>query len=155
LKEQFGMNYIIDFLWGSQSARIKAWHKDLKTYGIGKDTPKETWKDYIHQLIDEGWLKQEGEYPVLKLTEQSMEVLHGEEKVFLVKHKETTLPATGKQKPIDVPDRDEVLFNALRQTRKEIADRENVPAFVVFSDATLTELATYLPQNKEDMENIS
>lgn len=155
LEERFGMNYVIDFLRGSKSEKIRDWHKELKTYGVGKDIPKEDWKDYTRQLIDQEYLKQEGEYPVLQLTDLGMNVLQGKEKVFLFEAEKTAIAVSGKQENIVELERDEALFQKLRQTRKQIADEENVPAFVIFSDATLNELAAYFPQNKEGLEKIS
>lgn len=156
LKEGFGMNYVIDFLRGSKSEKIREWHKDLKTYGVGKDISKEDWKDYSRQLIDQKYLKQEGEFPVLQLTDRSMEVLHGKEKVYLFEADKTTISHTENQIDNSLElDREEALFQKLRQVRKQIADEENVPAFVIFSDATLTELSQYFPQNKEDLERIA
>lgn len=155
LKESFGMNYVIDFLRGSKSEKIRDWHKELKTYGVGKDLSKEDWKDYTRQLIDQEYLKQEGEFPVLQLTDRGMEVLRGEEKVFLFEAEKTAVSVSGKPENSLELERDEALFQKLRKIRKEIADDENVPAFVIFSDATLNELAAYFPQNKEDLERIS
>lgn len=156
LKESFGMNYVIDFLRGSKSEKIRAWHKELKTYGVGKDLSKEAWKDYIRQLMEQGYLKQEGEYPVLQLTELSAKVLNGKEKVFLFEAEKIEISYSENQRENTLEmDREEALFQELRQARKQIADEENVPAFVIFSDATLSELAAYFPQNKEDLEKIS
>ncbi len=155
LKEGFGMNYVIDFLHGSKSQKIRDWHKELKTYGVGKDIPKEDWKDYTRQLIDLEYLKQEGEYPTLQLTENSKKVLLGKEKVFLFKAEKPATSVSEKSKNVLELERDEALFQKLREIRKEIADQENVPAFVIFSDATLNELAVYFPQNKEDLKKIS
>ncbi|HET8809572.1 MAG TPA: RQC domain-containing protein, partial [Flavobacteriaceae bacterium] len=155
LKESFGMNYVIDFLRGSKSEKIRDWHKELKTYGVGKDLSKEDWKDYTRQLIDQEYLQQEGEFPVLQLTDRGMKVLRGEEKVFLFEAEKTAVSVSGKPENSLELERDEALFQKLRETRKEIADDENVPAFVIFSDATLNELAAYFPQNKEDLQKIS
>lgn len=150
LKESFGIVYVIDFLRGSNAATIKDYHKDLKTFGIGKDISKNDWRLYIQNLIDDGYLIYEGKYPVLKLAEKSWRVLRGNETVELIKNKALEEARLEKTLPYE-----EDLFKKLKQVRQEIAVSENVPAYIVFSDATLLELATYLPQSIKDLESIS
>ncbi len=150
LENRYGLTYVVDFLRGSKSERISEQHKNLKTYGIGKDIPKEEWFKYFKDLISFNYLKQVGsEYPILALTEKSRDVLLGKEKVYLVKivtKKETTLTELPYEKG---------LFLKLKLVRIELAQKENVPAYLIFSDATLLELATYLPQTMEDVRKIS
>ena len=68
LNESFGMNYVIDFLRGSQSEKIREQHKQLKTYGVGADISKATWQQYIRELMAQDYLQIEGDpYPILKL----------------------------------------------------------------------------------------
>src|SRR5690606_19393549 len=86
LNGRFGLNYVVDFLRGSRSERLRAEHKALKTYGVGADIRKEDWMEYIKDLIGQKYLqKADGEYPVLQLTEKSASVLRGKEKVQLIK----------------------------------------------------------------------
>ncbi len=151
LESRYGLTYVVDFLRGSKSEKISDAHKELKTYGIGKDISKEEWFRYFKDLLSFNFLKQVGsEYPILALTEKSRDVLLGKEKVFLVKL------ATKKEKTTlsDKPYENE-LFNNLKIARTELAQKENVPAYLIFSDATLLELATYLPQTLEDVRKIS
>lgn len=154
LQERFGMNYVVDFLRGS--ATIKEVHKEIKTYGIGKDITKEQWKQYGRELMQMGYLRQSGgEYPILQLTDTSWRILKGEENVMLtvpVKTAETAALAPTKQSAeTDNP----VLFQELKQLRRQFADRDNVPPYIVFSDATLAELVTYLPLTPTDIAKIS
>lgn len=149
LEEKFGINYVVDFLRGSKSEKIFYTHKGLKTYGIGADLSKEQWVNYLRELINEGYLKQEGEpYPILKLTEKSWPVLQGEKRVSLVEN-------TGQQKTSDIPQYNAALFNELKVLRNQLAEEENVPAYIVLSDLTLQELATYLPSKVEELSNIT
>lgn len=152
LEGRFGLVYVVDFLRGSKSAKIRKDHKTFKTYGVGGDISKEDWFRYLKDLISLGYLKQAGnEYPVLKLTEKSPAVLRGEEKVMLVKIKAVSQPETSfSEKPYE-----KELFGELKNVRNSLARRENVPAYIIFSDATLLELATYLPQNEEEIRKIS
>lgn len=150
LESRYGLTYVVDFLRGSKSERISENHKSLKTYGIGNDISKEHWFRYFKDLISFNYLKQVGsEYPVIMLTEKSRDVLSGKEKVFLVKN------ITKLDVALNDVSYEEMLFNRLKIVRTGLAQKENVPAYLVFSDATLMELAIYLPQTMEDIKKIS
>lgn len=150
LQERFGANYVIDFLRGSNAGKIQEQHKELKTFGIGADMSKEAWSSIIRDLIAQEYLvKAEGLYPVLKLTPKSEAVLKGIEKVMITKSKERI----EVQEP--TVEYETALFQELKVVRRELADMENVPAYIVLSDPTLIELATYLPHNKEEIAKIS
>ena len=152
LESRYGLTYVVDFLRGSKAEKITEYHKTLKTYGIGKDISKEEWFKYFKDLIAFNYLKQVGsEYPILTLTEKSRDVLLGKEKVFLVKSEvKKAAPMTEAEKEFD-----QSLFGKLKIVRTELAQKEDVPAYLIFSDATLLELATYLPQTLEDVRKIS
>ncbi|HLC69937.1 MAG TPA: DNA helicase RecQ [Patescibacteria group bacterium] len=150
LESRYGLTYTVDFLRGSKSERISPNHKTLKTYGIGKDIPREDWYRYFKDLISFNYLKQIGsEYPVLALTEKSRDVLLGKEKIFLVKI------AAKAEVALSDSAHEEELFTRLKTIRTELAQKENVPPYLIFSDATLLELATYLPLTTEDIRKIS
>jgi ATP-dependent DNA helicase RecQ len=152
LNERFGINYVIDFLRGSST--VKTEHLNLKTYGIGKDISKENWKQYAKELLQLKYVSQsDGEYPVLKLNDKSREILRGELAVKLVKSKITKQEQSFVEEE-SVPMFAD-LFRELKAVRYELAQKENVPAFQIFSDATLTELATYLPLTTSDLSKIS
>jgi ATP-dependent DNA helicase RecQ len=151
LNENFGVGYVIDFLRGSSAVKIKDEHKLLKTYGVGANIRKEEWGRIIHEMIDKGYLdKTDGMYPVLKLTEKSALVLNDKEKVMLARAKEKTEVDRPASQAYDV-----ALLQHLKDLRRQIATEENVPAYIVLSDATLIELATYLPYNKDEFRKIS
>jgi ATP-dependent DNA helicase RecQ len=157
-EQRFGLSYLIDFLRGSQAKTIRDEHKNLKTYGVGADISKNNWFDYFKDLIAQGYLKQtEGTYPTIVLTEKSMGVLRGEERVELIKV--TVKEDKADKKPslaaADAPDYEKDLFDDLRTARTAFARQENVPPYVVFSDATLVEMAAYLPQTIDQMRRIS
>ncbi len=150
LESRYGLTYVVDFLRGSKSERISEKHKSLKTYGIGKDISKEEWFRYFKDLISFNYLKQVGsEYPILMLTEKSRDVLLGKEKIFLVKISAKT-EVSLSEKPYE-----QDLFDRLKIVRTDLAQKENVPAYLIFSDVTLLELATYLPQTMEEIRRIS
>ncbi|HTH55754.1 MAG TPA: DNA helicase RecQ [Cyclobacteriaceae bacterium] len=149
LQERFGASYVIDFLRGSNSQKIQDEHKQLKTFGVGANVAREAWSSIIRDLVAQEYLtKSEGMYPVLKLTAKSASVLKGLERVMITKSREIT--------EIDQKtDYEPGLLQRLKDKRKQIADEENVASYIVLSDATLLELATFLPQNKEEFLKIS
>ena len=142
-------------LRGSRSEKIREEHKLLKTYGVGADISKEEWQTYFRDLIARGYLHQtEGEYPVLKLTGNSEDVLKGRVKVELVKTKILQEEKAARGSIAEVSHEKE-LFANLKELRKAIADKDNMPAYIVLSDATLIEMAAYLPQTLDELRKIS
>lgn len=154
VNESFGMRYIVDVLRGSNSEKMREEHKQLKVYGIGKDLPKEEWLHYTKELMHYGYLQQtDTEFPVLKLTEKSQPVLYKGEKVYLSAPVQTVIakePVIYQQHPYE-----KELFENLKQLRNKIAHEENVPAYIIFSDSSLLDLATYLPLTQSDLPKIS
>lgn len=157
--QRFGLSYLVDFLRGSKSKTIRLEHLNLKTYGIGADVSKNNWLDYFKDLIQQGYLKQtDGTYPTIILTEKSLPVLKGEEAVelFKVEIKEDKESRKSASANSEIPQEYfKDLFDGLRTLRTRFARDENVPPYVVFSDATLVEMAAYLPQNEDEMRRIS
>ena len=151
LKERFGGNYVIDFLRGSKSEKIWKEHKQLKTYGVGADISKENWSRYLRELVNMGYLQVTDDgFPVLKLTTQSEAVLKGQQKVEFIASQTTEEQRTNEEIPFEL-----ALLNELKAIRRDIAQHENVPPYVILSDSTLQEIATYLPQNLDEMRLIS
>ena len=153
--QRFGMAYLIDFLRGSQARTIRDEHKNIKTYGVGSDISKDNWFEYFKDLVAQGYLAQtEGQYPTIVLTEASNAVLGGKETVELVKLRIKDEKRSKLADKLSHPYLKD-LFNTLRGVRSEFARRENVPPYVVFSDATLVEMATYLPHNEWELKRIA
>jgi ATP-dependent DNA helicase RecQ len=150
LKERFGSTYVIDLLRGSKNEKMREEHKLLKTYGIGADISKTDWHRYLHELVAQGYLViTDDAYPVLKLTAKSDYVLKGEQKVEFI-----ATQTIHEKQPEAIPYEADLL-NRLRNVRRDIAGKENVPAYIILSDATLVEMATYLPQNRDELRMIS
>ena len=151
LKERFGSTYVIDFLRGSKSEKIRPEHKELKTYGIGADISKADWFRYIRELTAMGYLQvTDDAYPVLKLTNKSDSVLKGPEKVMLIASQTTEEYQPAAALPFEAD-----LLTDLKNIRQDIAIHENIPAYIILSDATLVEMATYLPQTLDELRLIS
>lgn len=153
--QRFGISYLVDLLRGSRSEKIRDEHKNLKTFGVGADISKDHWMDYFRELISLGYIAQTGDqYPVLTLTDTSTDVLTGKTQVMLIKARVKQTKAARIEKASEHP-HIPVLFDALRELRGVFARAENIPAYIVFSDATLAEMATYLPQNDWELKRIS
>ena len=125
----------------------------LPTYGIMRDTDRQTLRAYINYLIASGYLDQsEGEYPVLEITESAKEVLFRGEKVSMRMKPMPEIvnaPEGGKaQESLD--DVSEELLEKLKKVRASIAQTTGVPAYVVFSNATLTAMAKIRPESLEE-----
>ncbi len=155
LDQRFGTSYVIDFLRGSKSEKIRGEHKEIKTYGVGADISKDNWFDYVKDLIAQGYLKQtDGEYPILTLTEKSEDVLRGKQTVDLIQVKIKEDKKTSLVNETEHPYIADLLDN-LKKIRMNIAQKENVPPYVVFADSTLVEFATFLPLTADDMLKMS
>ncbi len=149
--QRFGAAHIIDILRGSESERIRQFgHDQLSTYGVGTDVDARVWKSVLRQLVAQGLLDVDAEgYGGLRLTEASRGVLKGETQVMLRKptnmkeRARTTRAATGAD--IDLAPADRPLFESLRALRGRLAREQNVPAYVIFHDATLREIARLRP----------
>ena len=152
LQERFGINYVIDFLRGSSTTKTE--HQLIKTFGIGKDISKDQWKMYVKDMLQLGYLLQsDTEYPVLQLNETSRQILKGEMQVMLVKSVSVNREIIQKNSIAEPVNPD--LFKKLKAIRYDLSKEENVAAFQIFSDATLVELATYLPLTNTDLAKIS
>ncbi|HIJ81913.1 MAG TPA: DNA helicase RecQ, partial [Desulfuromonadales bacterium] len=156
--ERFGMMHVIEVLRGSKNQRVRELKHDLlSTYAIGADTSAAEWENIVRQLIHLGYLAQDfSHFGVLKLTAAARPVLKGELPVILGRPRDAVQTVEkGKKRTGGRKDYDQALFDALRAIRKQIADAAGVPPFVVFSDATLAEMARTRPIRNHEMLQIS
>lgn len=146
MRQQYGSSLVASVLAGSRQKRVIQLGLDrLSTYGIMSDWKHAQLVEFINRLIAEGYLSSSGgRYPVVMLTSRTRPILRGEEKLWL-----KMLPIPAPQ-----PANDDV-FAALRELRMTIARQEKVPPYVVFTDATLQEMARRLPHNMSEMLDIS
>lgn len=160
LKERYGKNLIIDFIRGSKGVKITDYMRNLPTYGIGISDDKNHWQNLIRQLLNNGFLSESNEeFSVLKLNDESRQVLFKGKKVIfkkvVEKAKAVEIDETETEDSAPHIDANLDLFADLKALRREFAEQENVPPYVIFSDATLMELSTYLPHTKEELHEIS
>lgn len=151
--QRFGTKYIADILTGKRSKQIlQNRHDNLSTFNIVKDFQTNQLQLFMSELISNGYLIQtDGKYPVLRLTAKSHPVLRGLEKVQLTK------PAIVSRPPDQISEYipfNMTLFNLLRDVRRELAVEQNLPPYIIFSDAALKEMATYYPRTKEEFSQI-
>lgn len=154
--QAFGMHYIISVLRGLNHQKIRQYgHDQLSVYGIGKDQSQDYWVSVIRQLIHLGLIKQNiVNNSALQLTEEARPVLRSEMKLELATPRLTFSASAYSQKQTTAR-YDKDLFARLRFLRKQIADKENIPPYVVFNDATLEEMAQFTPTTKAEMLDIN
>lgn len=151
LKEKYGSGVVTDVLKGSNTYKNQMLGFDkLSTFGIMSEYSKNTIKDLIYFLITEGYIETFGDkYPVLRLTPSASKVLFEGEKVTIKRKIEKFIEAQVDEVY------DAKLFEILKALRKRISEETHVPPFIVFSDTSLKQMATYFPTSEEQMLKIS
>ncbi|MBP1729149.1 MAG: ATP-dependent helicase RecQ, partial [Deltaproteobacteria bacterium] len=156
--QRFGMGHVIDVLRGAQNQRIRSLgHDRLSTYGIGRTVSAEQWGSIIRQLVHLSFLEQDlAAYAVLKLTDKARPLLRGEERLTLARPRARATAAKKTPRTTAAGMKyDEILFQALRTLRKNLADEAGVPPFVVFGDASLAEMALNQPLDADALLRIN
>lgn len=151
LKEKYGSGVVTDVLKGSNTYKNQMLGFDkLSTFGIMNEYSKNTIKDLIYFLITEGYIETFGDkYPVLRLTPNASKVLFEGEKVTIKRKIEKFIEAQVDEVY------DAKLFEILKALRKRISEETHVPPFIVFSDTSLKQMATYFPTSEDQMLKIS
>jgi len=149
-----GMNHIIEVLTGADTEKIRRWsHEKLSTYAIGKEHNRQEWGAIGRELVRLGYLRQTTEkFSVLELTEEGRAVLSQRKPVTLTKP--VAAPETKIHRAGEISC-DEVLFERLRTVRKTLADERQLPAYIIFSDVSLRQMARNYPLNEKDFSRIS
>jgi ATP-dependent DNA helicase RecQ len=164
--QRFGAGHLIDVLRGKVTDKVTQFHHErLSTFGIGADVSEQQWRAVLRQLIALGHVRTEGEYNTLELTPTARVVLRGEVDMLLRQASDTprrsktgrVTRAGGKDKPapvaLDAAGTER--FSALKAWRAEVAREHNLPAYVVFHDATLAEMARACPATLGELAGIS
>lgn len=145
MNQRFGIGMVVDVLRGSKNKKIyELGFDELSTYGIVKNYTKDALTEFINMLISHGYLNYKGEYPVLTLNKQSMEIVKGQRQVFV---KEQVV------KKIKIEENE--LFTILKELRMDISKDEKIPPYMVFGDSTLKELSNRMPITDEQFLDIS
>jgi ATP-dependent DNA helicase RecQ len=151
-REKFGMNHIIDVLRGSKNQKVLQYqHDQLSTYGIGKDRSADDWKMLVRSLLHQGLLDETTDgFPILKLNDRSWEVMKRQRTVEIAVEPKREVQGKTRSLAVEV----ESLFAILRTLRKQIADEQLVPPYVVFPDKSLRDMAEKRPQNLTEFEDV-
>jgi ATP-dependent DNA helicase RecQ len=170
----FGAGHLIDVLRGKATDKVaQHGHATLSTFGVGADLSEQQWRGVLRQLVAMGCLRAEGEYNTLELDASAREVLRGEVRMLLKVPTELSRSksaaksgrsrvgaaaggvAAGKPPPVPLDGAAMQRFAALKAWRGEVAREHNLPAYVVFHDATLAQMAREFPQSAAELAGIS
>jgi len=166
----FGINQIAEVLTGAETEKVKKWdHQTVSTYGIGTEHSQAQWKLIGRELVRLGLLRQLAEkFNVLQVTDEGRDALRQRQPVQLAKSiLESRAKQTRAEKDRSIQgyrprgqrlgeiDCDEALFDRLRRLRKRLADKRGVPAYIVFSDVSLRQMAQYFPSSEAEFARIS
>ena len=157
-EERFGAMHIVDIVLGSKTVKIRDFgHDRLKTYGIGKGRSKKYWRQLVDELLAQKVIdKSEGLYPTLFLLPKAVRILKNEESIEIVrvvekpKEKDRPLKPAFTEAPYD-----QELFELLRSLRKQIAQEQGIPPYVVFSDRSLHDMASICPRTADSMLTVT
>ncbi|WUK40181.1 DNA helicase RecQ [Nocardia cyriacigeorgica] len=151
--QSFGAGHLIDILLGKKNPKVLQHdHHELTVFGVGTDLRDTEWRGVVRQCLAQGLLAVHGEYGVLTLTDAGNAVLFDGQKVMLRREPERPAPTraaraakSAKNPPVDLAPEDVALFEKLREWRAATAKEQGVPAYVVFHDATLRDIAARKP----------
>ena len=159
--QKFGAGQVIDILLGKTTPKVTQFgHDSLTVFGIGTELRDSEWRAVVRQLLAQSLLAVEGDYGTLVLTDSSGEVLSRRRQVLLRREPERTTPITKATKPrrgapVDLPDAAVPVFEQLRAWRAATAKDQGVPAYVIFHDATLRQIATQAPSTLAELGTVS
>ncbi len=163
-RQKFGAGQVIDILLGKQTPKVTQFdHDSLKVFGVGTELRDGEWRGVVRQLLAQGLLAVEGDYGTLVLTDSSAEVLSRQRQVMLRREPERAARATKAEKaaksrraaPVDLPEEAVPTFEQLRAWRAATAKEQGVPAYVIFHDATLRQIATECPSTLGKLGTVS
>ncbi|MEU0845060.1 DNA helicase RecQ [Streptomyces sp. NPDC005962] len=165
--QKFGAGQVIDILLGKKTAKVIQFdHDALSVFGIGTELREAEWRGVVRQLLSQGLIGVEGDYGTLVLTDASAEVLGREREVWLRREPEKTRagksaksgasgPSKSRKAAADLPEEAVPVFERLRAWRGASAKEQGVPAYVIFHDATLREIATVFPSTLDELGAVS
>ncbi len=150
-----GLNHVVEVLTGADTDKVRRWsHHKLTTYGIGAELTRPEWAPIGRELLRLGYLVQSGgEFPILEISATGLEALRSRRIIMLTKPLAQPKSKRPARRAGEI-ECDEVLFGRLRDLRKRLADERGVPAYVIFGDATLREMARRYPATKDAMRGV-
>jgi ATP-dependent DNA helicase RecQ len=161
-RQRFGAGQVIDILLGKRTPKVTQFgHDRLTVFGIGTELGEAQWRGVVRQLLAQRLLAVEGDYGTLVLTGSSGEVLSRQRQVLLrreperVRHATPPTPKPRRGAPVELPERAVPVFEQLRTWRAAAAREQGVPAYVIFHDATLRQIATECPATLSELGTIN
>ncbi|RZL02871.1 MAG: DNA helicase RecQ [Rubrivivax sp.] len=164
-QQRFGAGHLIDVLRGKRTDKVEQHgHQALSTFGIGADLSENQWRAVLRQLVAMGHVVAEGEFNTLVLADSARAVLKGEVQLILreaadapkrAKSSRSTSSGKASGAPKDLVGEALIRFQSLKAWRSEVAREHNLPAYIVFNDATLAEMARIAPQSLGELSGIS
>ena len=150
----FGLNHVVEVLTGADTENVRKWrHHEISTYGIGREMKRAEWQAIARELVRLGFLRQTTEkFTTVELTQQGMDALKDRRKILLTKPVVIEPAKVHRAGEIEC---DEMLFERLRALRRAFADERDVPAYIIFSDVALREMARNYPANEREFTRIS
>ncbi len=154
-QERFGMNHLIDVLRGSRNKKVQQYgHHLVSTYGIGRDKSVDEWKMLVRSLLHQGLIAETNDgYRILRLNQRSWEILKKQRSVMIAVSKKKLGKGNTKYSPRKAEA--EILYEKLKVLRKQIADLQSVPPYVIFADSSLKLMAQLQPKNEAEFSRIS
>ena len=152
----FGLNHIVDVLRGADTESIRQRsHNELSTYGIGRALKRDAWQAIGRELLRLGLIESApGKFATLSLTLAGRDALRHRTPITLTKQIEVVEQSRDQKSRVGAIECDEVLFECLRDLRRKLADERNVPAYVIFSDVSLREMARNYPTTATEFRRI-
>src|SRR4051794_7458969 len=152
----FGLNHVADVLRGADTEAIRQRsHNELSTYGIGRELKREAWQAIGRELLRLGLIESApGKFATLSLTPAGRDALRHRTPIILTKQIEVVAQSRDQKARVGAIECDEVLFEHLRDLRRKLADERNVPAYVIFSDVSLREMARNYPTTPDAFRRI-
>ncbi|XNL82740.1 DNA helicase RecQ [Actinomadura madurae] len=160
-RQKFGAGHIVDILLGKKNAKVIQFdHDALKSFGIGTELRDVEWRGVIRQLLAQGLVAVESNHGTLVLTDASADVLRGRRTVMMRREPERPTAKAAKtaktaKAPVELPAEAAPVFERLRSWRAATAKEQGVPAYVIFHDATLREIATALPTTLTELGRVN
>jgi ATP-dependent DNA helicase RecQ len=158
--QRFGSGHLIDILRGKSTSRVlDLQHQTLSVFGVGQDLSEQAWRSVLRQLLASGMLTVDHEgYGTLALTDASRPVLKGEQSLMMRRESKPVVPAESSRSRKEherLPGMAQSVFESLRAWRAEVARSHGVPAYVIFHDATLREIALAMPEDLSMLAQIN
>jgi len=149
-----GIQHVVEVLCGAETEKVRKWrHDTLSTYGIGQEHSRVEWAAIGRELVRLGCLRQDADrFNIVELTPAGRAALKARQKITLTRPVAAPEPAEHRAGEIGC---DEALFEKLRQLRKQLADQQAVPPYIIFSDVALRQMARFYPQSEADFARIS